>query len=336
MEGASSSYSNGSSTITEWEVTTFRDLFSYAVSTSFQFLNPKGSSIPEDFYTSLGDFYTHFSHYCDATLTYEDAPVNAYRLSYEEGTFSIDKDFYDFLLFAEEMKSLTDGYINILSGNLNWLWKESFPKKENTVFERPTSYEISSKIEEMNESSLSLEQVGSTYQVNKKGTAMLDFGAMAKGYAVSKIVEKLKEHNEKYYILNAGSSSIALGENPRSEDGTFSIGISDIQGASFHVKNCAIGTSSTSNQHYFDEKTNTLYSHVINPKTGSAVPSATTVIVLGDDAGLCDVLSTYTLMLGEEIDFSFFEEKGYRFLVYDYRESSPYLYQSEDFPLELA
>ena len=171
------------------------------------------------------------------------------------------------------------------------------------------------------------------YYATKEGSALLDFGAIGKGYALMCLKEICEDNQLTYYLINAGSSSILVGENPYAEDHTFTVGVSDVEGMKFKVKNEAIGTSSVTNQHYFDVSTNTLYSHVVNPKTGNAVPALTTAIVLGENAGICDVLSTYFLMLGESADVSTFEEMGYSFFFYDNRRSDPSVYLSEDFPI---
>ena len=330
-EGSSSS-SLSSSEAKKYVVSTAHDYYSYAVTTSFQFLREEGEVAPSDVYDEITSDFALGSRYMDTNLSYGGIQVNAKTLSEEEGTFEIDKAFYDILSFALEAEEMTDGYIDILSGNLNWLWKDSFPKDGET-FSRPTEEEISSSILQMQESSLTLEEENGKYYATKEGSALLDFGAIGKGYALMCLKEICEDNQLTYYLINAGSSSILVGENPYAEDHTFTVGVSDVEGMKFKVKNEAIGTSSVTNQHYFDASTNTLYSHVVNPKTGNAVPALTTAIVLGENAAICDVLSTYFLMLGESADVSTFEEMGYSFFFYDNRRSDPSVYLSEDFPI---
>lgn len=335
LSGDEASSGNGATIVPsgDFELVRYQDFLSFGAYSDLRFYQREG----EDhvvLFESLVEEFELLSHYMETDLPYADVSgkTTAKTLSEEEGAFPLDETMAGLLSFAIDARSVTGGSIDILSGGLNDLWKDSYLlNKEDPVL--PSQADLAREIARISSSSLSLaKDWDGSYEVEKTGNALLDFGSMGKGYAVARLGEALREEGIGYFLLNAGTSSILIGQNPNSEDGTFKIGFSDIEGVTFQAKDVAIGTSSVTNQHRVDEATGTLYSHVIDPKTGSAVPSLTTAIVIGEDAGMCDVFSTWLLMRGEEADVGLIESMGYSVLLYDYRRATPFVHLSESFP----
>ena len=334
--GAFASCGKGGATSSqEGDIEAFRyqDFLSFGAYSDFRFYQREGED-HQAFFEGLVDEFETLSHYMDTEIPYEDVSgkTTAKTLSEGEGSFLLDDTMADLLSFAIDARAITGGAINILSGGLNALWKDSYLlNKEDPSL--PTESEISRETRRILSSSLSLtKRWDGDYEVTKEGDAILDFGSMGKGYAVQLLGEALRKEGIDHFLLNAGTSSILIGQNPNSEDGTFHIGFSDIEGLTFRAKDVAIGTSSVTNQHRVDEETGILYSHAIDPATGSAVPSLTTAIVIGEDAGMCDVFSTWLLMKGEGANIPLIERMGYSLLLYDYRRSDPFVHLSESFP----
>ena len=129
--------------------------------------------------------------------------------------------------------------------------------------------------------------------IQKIGDAEIDLGGIAKGYALDKAYEYLKEKEIKNYLINAGNSSILLGEK-NTDDGYFTVGLNDIENAYLKLKDCVISTSSKSVQGV--KIGDITYSHIINPVDGSAINENDAVIVISDKGYLGDALSTSMMM----------------------------------------
>ena len=97
-------------------------------------------------------------------------------------------------------------------------------------------------------------------------------------------------------MINAGNSSILLGNNRNGS--TFKVKLKDLKDTYLYLKDSYVSTSGISEQKTTIDGVN--YSHIINPKTGSAVSLYDTVIVVanGDygNGALGDVLATSFMM----------------------------------------
>ncbi len=128
----------------------------------------------------------------------------------------------------------------------------------------------------------------------------IDAGAIAKGYAVDRAVQALKEAGIKSCLINAGGQIYCLGDksgqpwhiavrNPRQESFI----------TEFALKNKAVSTSGDYEQYFIQD--NLRYAHIMDPKTG--YPSDSKVIsvtVIADDGLTADALSTAIFVLGKQ------------------------------------
>lgn len=133
----------------------------------------------------------------------------------------------------------------------------------------------------------------------------LDFGGIAKGYAVDEIGRFLEKNSIKNYLVEIGGETTAKGQNAMSV--TWSIGINtpksdaaidDIQEIVV-LDNKAIATSGNYRQFY--EIEGEKYSHIINPKTGYPEKSdLLSVSVIASDCMTADGYATAFFVLGKE------------------------------------
>ena len=157
---------------------------------------------------------------------------------------------------------------------------------------------IASELSKMNSTSLVFKE---NNVVQRVGEATIDLGGIAKGYALDKVQEYLASQNEKHYLVNAGYSSILLGEKD-TDNGYFTVGIDSriIPNSYLKLKNCFVSTSSITEQGVKISEEGPTYSHIINPVTGSAINKHDAVIVVSSKGYIGDVLSTS--MMNNEID----------------------------------
>lgn len=207
----------------------------------------------------------------------------------------------ELLEFAENVKEETGGYVNILSGRLSDLWKEVI----NDDLALPSTELLEEEVAIIENSSFLFNDDGS---LTLLGEAEVDLGSLAKGYAIMKGEELLKGRGVTSYLLNGGTSSLALGEYKDN----FKVRIRNGNGYYLELKETSLGISSVYEQSILRD--GIYYSHIVNPFTGSATPKHQLALVTGSSCALADAYSTYLLLLGEEV-IETIEDNGYQVLL---------------------
>ena len=213
---------------------------------------------------------------------------NVFTINNSTEPVEVDSKLYEVLKasFCNCLEPLN--YFNPLCGSLSKKWKESL--ENNVVLPQTTIDEELLKI-----ASTSVEFLDNN-QVKKNGDAEIDLGAVAKGYALDKVKQYLDSQKYTKYLVDAGQSSILLGEKNGGKK--FKIKISNLDNTYLNLKNCFISTSSYDKQVVEIDGVN--YSHIINPKTGSAINENDAVIVISNKGYLGDILST--AFINESLD----------------------------------
>ena len=212
--------------------------------------------------------------------------LNVYSINQTNDEVEIGEgSLYDILEKSLQVQSMGATYFNPLCGSLSNLWKNALDN--NQVLSQET---INVELTKINSSSLLLKD---GTKVQRVGEAEIDLCGIAKGYALDVIKRYLDGQEFTRYIVNAGSSSILLGEK-NTKDGLYNIGIKDIKNAYFKAKNCFVSTSGIREQLTIIDGVK--YSHIVNPVTGSVVPKHDTVIVITDSGFYGDALSTSMMM----------------------------------------
>jgi len=128
---------------------------------------------------------------------------------------------------------------------------------------------------------------------------VITLGAIAKGYAVEKAVETLRQHDIAMALVDASGNMRALGKKP---EGVWNIAMEDPRDMNNYITiipldNNAVSTSGDY-ERYFDDKKK--YHHIINPKTGYSATELISVTIVTDNAFDADALSTAVFVLGKE------------------------------------
>ena len=213
--------------------------------------------------------------------------VNLTNINTTNEEIEISEKLYKMLKSSFEVSKFGADYFNPLCGSLVKKWKDSL--NEGKVLSEEV---INSELDKINNSELIFLD---NNKVQRIGEAELDLGGIAKGYVLDEIYTYLKEKNITNYLVDAGSSSILVGEKS-SGDGYYSVGIKNtiIQNKYFKVKNAFVSTSALNEQGVLiGDK---MYSHIVNPKTGSAINLQEAVIVISDKGYIGDALSTSMMM----------------------------------------
>ncbi len=141
----------------------------------------------------------------------------------------------------------------------------------------------------------------------------LDFGATAKGFALKKAAEMLKSEGVSSAVLDLGGNIQTIGVKP---DGTpWRAAIAAPENPSenlcvIEIGECSIATSGNYERFFIGED-GERYCHIIDPKSGRPVSGGlASVSVIGNDAAVCDALSTALFVMGTERAEQFWRESG--------------------------
>ena len=222
--------------------------------------------------------------------------VGVYDLNQTNEKIQINEDFYNLLYWVKEAEKVAP-YFNPLVGSLSNKWKESLEEKSILSDEI-----IQNELEKISNSELIIEKSEEGMFAQRKGDALIDLGAIAKGYALDACQEYLNDYSSGDYLINAGNSSILLGLKITKNKKTaqqYSVAINELSNkTSFYTSRSIVSTSGISEQGV--KIGDTTYSHIVNPLTGSAINDYDAVIVVMDNkygnGAIGDALSTSLMM----------------------------------------
>lgn len=256
-------------------------------------------SLLEDCFSMCGELEDTFSK--------TRASSELYQVNHRtENEVIISDDLAYVISLGLKYGDLTDGAFDITICPLSDLW--DFKSEEPVVPEDAAIQEALEKVDyrkvHLNGSILTFEQDG----------IMLDLGGIAKGYAADRIKEYLISEGVESGYINLGGNVQTIGKKTNGE--CWNIGIQE----PFTDRGTVLSTVEVEDQsvvssgiyeRYF-EIDETLYYHVLDPKTGYPVKTdLDQVTVVCDESALGDVISTSCLLLGEEQAEKFIEEIGF-------------------------
>ena len=213
---------------------------------------------------------------------------NIHTLNESAGEWvEINDELSALLRFGLEAYEKTEGAVNLMGGAVTRLWKDTEVP--------PAEAELRAALRHISVEALELEQ-GRARITDPK--ARIDVGAFAKGYALQKVAEELKQAG--FTGLISAVSSVASVGDKNGEP--FVAGLSDARGGIARTVELSGGKSlstSGTDQRFFTHE-GKQYHHIIDLATGYPAESGLRqASVLHDDAGWADVLSTASLITGK-------------------------------------
>lgn len=195
---------------------------------------------------------------------------------------------------AKFFSKLSEGLFNPAIGQLIELW--GFHNDELPVGPPPAATKIAQLVA-LAPSMEDISIVGN--QVSSHNPAVqLDFGAIAKGYAVDLAIHKLRQLGVQNAIVNAGGNLKAMGQKG---DQPWRIGIRHPSGHGVLAAVTVSGEESvmtSGNYERYREYQGERYSHIIDPRNGKPVVGITSVTVLTCSGSLGDAASTALTVAG--------------------------------------
>lgn len=188
---------------------------------------------------------------------------------------------------------LSDGAFDITIGSASRLWK--FGKKKASVPDEETLAEAVQHIDYKN-----VIINGNRVRLSDP-YAVLDLGAVAKGYIADLLKDYLVENGVSHALINLGGNVLAVGD--RMDGSEFNIGIQkpfDKSGepiTAVKIRDKSVVTTGIY-QRYFKED-GVLYHHILDPATGFPCSNNLySVTIITDSSLTADALSTTCFLLG--------------------------------------
>ena len=218
--------------------------------------------------------------------------ISLFNKNQTENKIAVSDDFYYVLDKSIDYNQLTDGTFDPTIRPLLTLW--GFRGKE--VLNKPDTSMINDVLEYVGSDKILLHS--DNYIQKTHPMLSLDFGAIAKGYAVDQISDYLNDLGYKQHYVEIGGDMICKGKN-------WTIGVAYpefISGQVYkkiNLNNHAVATSGTYNQSI--EIDDFEYSHIFDPRIGQ--PSKNNVVsvtVISSSCIYSDALATSLKVLGKD------------------------------------
>ena len=226
---------------------------------------------------------------------------------------TVDRKLIDFLLYAKELYTLTNGEMNIMMGSVLKLWHncrtEAGTDPKNSRI--PTNEELMEASKYVGFEFLEIDEENNTVRITDKN-ARIDVGALGKGYATEKAAKALEEKGVKHYVLNIGGNIRIIGtkangegwktgiKNPKNPNYEFS--------AYINLANTSCVTSGDYERYFTVDGQK--YHHIIDGDTNMPANYFSSVTIVCKDSGLADALSTALFCMSYEDGLKLIEKIG--------------------------
>lgn len=214
------------------------------------------------------------------------------------GVMGVDAIFEAVFKAAKKIHQTTEGAFDPTVMPLVNAWGFGF---DHSV--KADSSSIDSLLQLVDFDQLELIDIPNAPQLKKgKANIMLDFSAIAKGYAVDLVGQYLAQKGMEHYLVDIGGEMVAKGKNDKGD--VWRVGIDQPtdtlttrQAAQIiGLKNEAIATSG--NYRNYFEKDGKKYGHTINPKTGYPTSNLLSASVIAPDCMTADAYATACMVMG--------------------------------------
>ncbi len=215
--------------------------------------------------------------------------VNAHA---HERPVEVDVDIITVVERGLEMSRLSGGAFDVTYASVGYLY-------DYRAHQRPTDAEIAAALPGVDYRQVVVDREARTIRFLKEGVRV-DLGGIAKGYAVDRAIERLREMGIRHAMVNAGGDTRLLGDR---RGKPWIVGIRDPRAEGRMVTRLPLADEAISTsgdyERYFEED-GVRYHHILEPGTGRSARAVRSATVLGPDATLTDALSTTVFVLGVE------------------------------------
>lgn len=221
--------------------------------------------------------------------------VKAFNASAPGETLALPAEVGSLLQTALAVAKQSGGAFNPALGSLGMLWGFSLP---DAPLSPPADADIAAARSGAGLKQLVMAQAGWN-RLNPQ--TKLDFGAIAKGYAIDRGIAVLREHGIRNAILDAGGDLRVIGDH---QGKSWRIGLRHPRkpGSTlgwFEAKGDFSIVTSGDYERFFIWQ-GRRYHHILNPSTGMPADASSSATVITVNATLADAWSTALFVLGEK------------------------------------
>ncbi|MEW6645654.1 MAG: FAD:protein FMN transferase [Pseudomonadota bacterium] len=222
---------------------------------------------------------------------------------------------------SQEIYLLSEGRFNAGIGRLLNLW--GFQSSERPSGPPPSREAIAALLAQRPAMTDLQLQDGTLYSSNT--AVQLDFGGIAKGYAVELALQRLHSFGIDNAIVNAGGGLGVIGQRGERH---WNVGIRHPQGqgilASLEVLD-GEHVHTSGNYERFREHEGLRYAHILDPRTGWPVDSITSCTVISRDGTLADAAATALVIAGRDDWHRVAQKMGIKYVMLVSEDGTVYM-----------
>ena len=207
----------------------------------------------------------------------------------------VSQETFAILKKAQNMSRASSGAFDITWAAMRGLWRFSGPQPSV-----PSQKKINQRLALVGFKNLVLDDENKTAFLKIKGKYVHWIGAIAKGYAIDRAAQILRQHGFKRFIMDGGGDLYLSGRKRSSKK--WSIGIRHPRIETKILvempENAAIVTSGDYER--FFERGGKRFHHIIDLRTGLPAHESVSVTVMAADATLADAYATAIFVLGPQ------------------------------------
>lgn len=258
-----------------------------------------------DTYVSITLYDTDNVNCADETLKICEKYDNLFSISKPDsditkinnaGTESVtvDKDTCEMLSLAQKFSSECNGSFDVSIYPVSKLW--DFHTKDGIV---PSNTDIEKALEYIDFNNIIIDTDNNCVTKTDKNV-QIDPGAVAKGYIADKIKEYLISCNIDKAVINMGGDLCILGS--KTPNNGFKIAIKNPDSDESVLECLELNDISVATSGIYERcftVNDTLYHHILDPKTG--YPAATdikSISIISDSSAYCDMVCTSCIVMG--------------------------------------
>lgn len=210
----------------------------------------------------------------------------------------VDEDLFNMIKFSLDNYDKVLGKTNVAMGKVLDIWhniREENEGKDDSEIVLPNNEDLIEANKYTNIDNIILDEENMTVYITDPNMG-IDFGAVAKGYAVEIVAKELEDKGIKSASINAGGNVRTIG-NPGDGRKTWGVALQnpDVESSDYldvlYIEDSKSIVTSGDYQRFF-MKNGKRYHHIIDPNTLWPSDSFAAVVVVTKDSGLADLLST--------------------------------------------
>jgi thiamine biosynthesis lipoprotein len=215
--------------------------------------------------------------------------VNAHAF---ERPVTVDPEIIEVVTRSFDFSRMSAGAFDVTYASVGYLY-------DYRAHRRPSGEQVAAALPTIDYRQVQVDRERNTIRFLRKGVR-IDLGGIAKGYAVDRSIDRLRDLGIEHAMVNAGGDTRLLGDR---RGKPWIVGVRDPRNEGRMVtrlplENEAISTSGDY-ERYFEED-GVRYHHILVPGTGDVARAVRSATVIGPDATLTDGLSTTVFVLGVE------------------------------------